>query len=181
MNIRFHPLPRAAVLAALLLALTTAAADDRRGGHHRGYYGGHHGGHYDYDSFAWGLSLGYPPPYWSAYGPAYGYYPGYAYPPAYPPGLGGSISLGYSSWGYDDNLGLSLSLPLYVGPRYAPPPAPVLVPAPQPASRQPPAGCLQAREYQTEIVIDGQAAPAWGQACLQADGSWKIISGPFTR
>jgi surface antigen len=29
-------------------------------------------------------------------------------------------------------------------------------------------------------VIDGQAVPAYGTACLQADGSWKIISGPFT-
>ena len=176
MNTRFRPLPRAVVLATLLLAVSTAAADNR----HHGYYGGHYGGHYDYDSFAWGLSLGYPPPYWGAYGPAYGYYPGYAYGPAYPPGLGGSIGIGYSSWGHYDNLGLSLSLPLYVGPRYAPPPPPVLVPAPQPVSRQTPAGCLQAREYQTEIVIDGQAVPAWGQACLQADGSWKIISGPFT-
>jgi hypothetical protein len=172
MNTRFRTLPRAAVLATLLLAVSTASADDRHSGHYRGHYGGH----YDYDSFAWGLSLGYPSPYGGAYGPAYGYYPGYAYPP----GLGGSIGIGYSSWGHHDNLGLSLSLPLYVGPRYAPPPPPVLVPAPQPVSRQTPAGCLQAREYQTEIVIDGQAVPAWGQACLQADGSWKIISGPFT-
>lgn len=178
MTTRTRSTRTAALLAVpflvLVLAISTAAADDR----HHGHYSGHSGGHYDYDNFGWGLSLAYPSPYWGGYGPGYGYYPGYG--PGYPPGLSGSIGLGYSSWGHHDNWGLALSLPLYFGPRYAPPPAPVLVPAPQPASRQPPAGCLQVREYQSEIVIDGQPVPAWGQACLQADGSWKIISGPFS-
>lgn len=173
-----NPFRTVLIAVALVAALETGilAADDDR------HHGGHHG-YDDYDSFGWGVSLGYPLLYGGGYGPGYGYYPGYG--PGYPygpyaDGYGGSIGLGYSSWGHHDNWGLSLSLPLYFGPRYAPPPAPVLVPAPQPASRQPPAGCLQVREYQTEVVIDGQTVPAWGQACLQADGSWKIISGPFT-
>ena len=33
--------------------------------------------------------------------------------------------------------------------------------------------CLQEREYHTIIVIDGKEVPAWGVACLQADGSWR--------
>ncbi len=33
--------------------------------------------------------------------------------------------------------------------------------------------CLQEREYQTTITIDGQQVQAWGIACLQPDGSWK--------
>jgi surface antigen len=49
----------------------------------------------------------------------------------------------------------------------------------QGATRQVLSDCLQTREYQTEIVIDGQPVPAYGTACLQADGSWKIVSGPF--
>ncbi len=41
-------------------------------------------------------------------------------------------------------------------------------PAPAPAGRS----CLQEREYQTVITIDGQPVPAWGTACLQPDGTW---------
>ncbi|MDG1859196.1 MAG: hypothetical protein P8I94_08835 [Emcibacteraceae bacterium] len=32
--------------------------------------------------------------------------------------------------------------------------------------------CLQTREYTTTIEIGGEAVPAYGQACLQPDGSW---------
>ncbi|MBL4800469.1 MAG: hypothetical protein JKY45_01160 [Emcibacter sp.] len=38
--------------------------------------------------------------------------------------------------------------------------------------------CLQVREYQTTITVGGQTVPAYGQSCLQADGSWKL--GPAT-
>jgi hypothetical protein len=34
--------------------------------------------------------------------------------------------------------------------------------------------CLQTREYTSEINIGGQTVPAYGQACLQPDGSWKF-------
>lgn len=34
--------------------------------------------------------------------------------------------------------------------------------------------CLQSREYQTTIEIGGESVPAYGQACLQQDGSWKF-------
>lgn len=34
--------------------------------------------------------------------------------------------------------------------------------------------CLQVREYTTDINIGNQTVPAYGQACLQPDGSWKF-------
>jgi hypothetical protein len=34
-------------------------------------------------------------------------------------------------------------------------------------------GCY---EYQTTIVINGQLAPAWGMACLQPDGTWRMVN-----
>lgn len=43
---------------------------------------------------------------------------------------------------------------------YAPPPPPV-------------DSCLQEREYQTRINIDGRSVPAYGTACLQPDGTWR--------
>jgi hypothetical protein len=36
--------------------------------------------------------------------------------------------------------------------------------------------CLQTREYQTSIRIDGNTVRAYGNACLQPDGSW--LKGP---
>ncbi|WP_339853129.1 hypothetical protein [uncultured Nisaea sp.] len=50
---------------------------------------------------------------------------------------------------------------------------PVPVPAPAPAVT--PAYC---REYQDTISVGGTAVPAYGNACLQADGSWQVRSGP---
>lgn len=35
-----------------------------------------------------------------------------------------------------------------------------------------PSTCLMTREYQTEILVGGELVPAYGQACLQPDGSW---------
>lgn len=34
--------------------------------------------------------------------------------------------------------------------------------------------CLQVREYQTTITVGNRSVPAYGQSCLQADGSWKL-------
>lgn len=53
------------------------------------------------------------------------------------------------------------------------------VPPPAAAIRQPdrpPAGCLMIREYQTRIVVGGREVEAYGDACLQPDGSWR--TGP---
>ena len=51
------------------------------------------------------------------------------------------------------------------------------VPARAPRWRKPvplPRSCLMIREYQTQVVIDGRATEAYGDACLQADGSWRL-------
>jgi hypothetical protein len=120
------------------------------------------------------------------YGPVYNlgfaYGPGYGYGPAYGYGFGWGIGYGYS--GHGSSYGLSFSAPLYFGPRYYyPQPSVVLVPraasAPQPvANAATTPRCLQTREYQTQVTIGDQTLPAYGTACLQADGSWRILSGP---
>jgi hypothetical protein len=152
--------------AAALAAASTAWA------------GGRHHGHGGYSRVSWGVSVGVGGPYWG-YGPPPGYYH-----PAYGPPFAGSVGINYFGGRY----GVSLAVPLYFGPRYAPPPVPVAMPVPVPvAGRQaPPApaqqlppGCLQTREYQTEIVVGGERVPAYGTACLQRDGSWKMLSGPI--
>lgn len=38
--------------------------------------------------------------------------------------------------------------------------------------------CLQTREYQARVTINGEEVDAYGTACLQPDGSWK--KGPLT-
>jgi len=62
---------------------------------------------------------------------------------------------------------------------YAPPPPAYYAPAPAYAPPQPmpveaysTANC---REYQGTIVIDGQEQRSYGTACLQPDGSWRIV------
>ena len=194
---------RYALMTTFILAVFLLAASAWAGGPPRG---GHHGNDSRY-SYSLGLNVAYPP-YRRGHGPryyprypapyprGYGYYPRYPYAPyygpaygpaygpgygsAYGPSYGGRIGFGYSS-GYHDSYSLFFSLPLYLGPSPTPVAAPVLqatrlVPE---AARQAPQSCLQRREYQTEIVIDGRTVPAYGTACLQADGSWKVISGPF--
>lgn len=44
-----------------------------------------------------------------------------------------------------------------------------VAPAPAPQS-----SCLQVREYTTTVEIGGKTVPAYGNACLQPDGSWKF-------
>ncbi len=44
-------------------------------------------------------------------------------------------------------------------------PAPTQVPLPP--------GCRMTREYQTRVIVGGEYVDAYGDACLQADGSWK--------
>jgi len=73
--------------------------------------------------------------------------------------------------------------PAYAPPAYAPPP-----PAYQPSAYQParvpaaePYATAQysqahCREYSGTITVDGMARPAYGTACLQADGIWRIVN-----
>lgn len=60
----------------------------------------------------------------------------------------------------------------YVQPP-APPPYPVTV-AEAPAWQS--GSCLMTREYQTKVTVGGRLVDAYGQACLQPDGSW--LKGP---
>jgi len=138
-----------------------------RGGYDHGHrHGGYRGGWSGYGGF-------YAPLYWGGYGYGPGYYgPGY-----------GSLGLGYGWGGRHDSFGLSLSLPLFFGSSYNdyPPPVPYRSYRqlePQPSVQAKPT-CRQTREFTAQINIGGQVKPAYGTACLQADGSWKIISGPI--
>ena len=58
---------------------------------------------------------------------------------------------------------------VYVTPPPPTYPAPVAQAAPAAGS---PSTCQMTREYQTEIMVGGRLVPAYGQACLQPDGSW---------
>jgi len=57
---------------------------------------------------------------------------------------------------------------------------PVAVATPPAAVASAPVGAVVAQncyEFQTELEIDGQRQPAWGNTCKQADGSWRIEKG----
>lgn len=45
---------------------------------------------------------------------------------------------------------------------------------PQNLAQNTASSCLQVREYQTTITVGNQTVPAYGQSCLQPDGSWKL-------
>jgi hypothetical protein len=61
---------------------------------------------------------------------------------------------------------------------YAPPPvAYVAPPAPPPAMAPSAAPASQdCREYRSQTMIDGRPQPTVGTACLQPDGSWRIVN-----
>ncbi len=44
---------------------------------------------------------------------------------------------------------------------------------PVPTEATLPPGCIMTREYQTRVAVGGKYVDAYGDACLQADGSWK--------
>jgi hypothetical protein len=61
---------------------------------------------------------------------------------------------------------------------YYPPPVPTYVPPPAyypPATAAAPASGQTCREYQATATIDGRAQPTYGTACLQPDGTWRIV------
>ena len=64
--------------------------------------------------------------------------------------------------------------PVYYGPpvAYAPPPV-VYAPEPFVAGAAP--ADRQCREYQTTSTVDGQQQQIYGTACLQPDGTWRIV------
>ncbi|MEA2778548.1 MAG: hypothetical protein QOK29_92 [Rhodospirillaceae bacterium] len=77
-------------------------------------------------------------------------------------------------------ISLHFGVPLVVGPPvyYYPPPVYYYVPvpaypAPPPVVASPPPQQI-CREYQTNTIIDGKPQRAYGTACLQPDGTWRI-------
>jgi hypothetical protein len=88
-------------------------------------------------------------------------------------------------------VGFGFGLPLFFAPPvvYAPPPAyyapppppPVVYAPPPPAYYAPPtaapaaASGQQCREYQSTAMINGQPQQTVGTACLQPDGTWRIV------
>lgn len=68
---------------------------------------------------------------------------------------------------------------------YAPPPPVVYTPPPAYYGSPPPPAASPAyqsssgqtcREYQTTVTVDGQSQPGYGTACLQPDGTWRMIN-----
>jgi len=92
--------------------------------------------------------------------------------------------------GFGFNLGVPVFPPpppiVYAPPPvyYVPPPPVVYSPPPPTAYAVPPgpAGAPAAtsgqycREYQSTTVINGTPQPMYGTACLQPDGSWRIVN-----
>jgi hypothetical protein len=78
-------------------------------------------------------------------------------------------------------ISFGFSAPL--GPAYFPPP-PVFFPPPAFAFPAPPVAVARpaapaagfCREYQSTMTIGGRPQPVFGTACLQPDGSWRIVS-----
>ena len=87
----------------------------------------------------------------NAWAPSYYYPPPYYYPPAYyyPPPV------------------YYAPAPVYGTVQPLPPPA---APAYQDGSGQ------TCREYQTTVQVDGQWQPSYGTACLQPDGTWRMVN-----
>jgi len=79
---------------------------------------------------------------------------------------------------------VGVGLPLFYAPPpvvYAPPPV-VYAPAPATYAPAPAAAPYEAapatqtcREYQSTIQVDGQPQQSYGTACLQPDGTWRIV------
>ncbi|HEY0522162.1 MAG TPA: hypothetical protein VGD08_02150 [Stellaceae bacterium] len=103
-----------------------------------------------------GIGIGAP-----IYGPSYGYY-------GYGP---------YRYWGPPA---------YYYGPPpvvYAPPPPTVVYAPPSaPVAAAPVSPPYVARdgqtcrEYQTQVTVDGRLQPSHGTACLQPDGTWRLMN-----
>lgn len=80
------------------------------------------------------------------------------------------------SYGYP--YGNPYGYPYYGPPPVYPEPAQSLPPVPQnqpsyTASQEEPAYC---REYSKKIIVNGKEEVAYGTACLQDDGSWRIMN-----
>lgn len=67
---------------------------------------------------------------------------------------------------------------VYAPPAYYAPPPPPAAYAPPPSAPVAPAQASgqQCREYQTTTTINGRPQQTFGTACLQPDGTWRIVN-----
>jgi len=82
---------------------------------------------------------------------------------------------GYRRYGYRQYRYRYYGYPTYryIAPAYLPPSAAAVPVQRAPAPSPPEPYC---REYTRKIVIEGQTQTAYGTACMQADGSWRLIN-----
>jgi hypothetical protein len=153
-------------LALVALATPQAMAFGGHGGGGHGGFGGFHGGGFD-RGFRGGVGFGFG----CCYG-GFGYYdPFYAYGYGYPPAYG----YGYDAPPY-------ASSPAYVSPSpYASGETPPLAyDASNPPTSTPQASVGASggdcREYQSPVVIGGRRETAYGYACRQPDGTWRVTT-----
>ena len=137
------------ITAALAFSIAIFAANDAQAG----------------VSFQFGYGGGY---YGHGYHSGYGYrhygYPYYGY-----------RRFGYRRYGYRNFRYRHYGYPTYEydEPTYSPPSATAAPVQQAPVRSQPEPYC---REYTREIVIDGETQTAYGTACMQADGSWRLVN-----
>jgi len=164
MEDRLMPLKRAGNYAVkafgtcvcvLALIAATSGPSFAGGGHgHRGGHGHHigHGYHYGHGAYYYGAAaiLGL-----------------------------STLALGLSL--FDTRSYYERPRTVYIQPpaRYVQPRLAVIAPRasyqPRASSRaQLPPECLMIREYQTRIIVDGKEVEAYGDACVQADGSLRL-------
>ena len=80
----------------------------------------------------------------------------------------GRVFFGFNAWAPP-------YYPYYYPPYYYYPP-PAYVPVPAYGTVQPTPAPAACREFQTTLQVDGQWQPGYGTACLQPDGSWRIVN-----
>lgn len=131
---------------AVLVAGILLPVDSYAGGHRHGHWGGGYRGGHHHGGDSFHLGLGFVFPIYS-YGYSYGY--PYGYPYYGPP-------------------------PVYPAPPDQLPPTTSSYDQPSySVSEEEPAYC---REYTKKIIVDGKEEKAYGTACLQDDGSWRIMN-----
>jgi len=88
-------------------------------------------------------------------------------------GLHFGFNFAFSPYPYPYPYGYPYYAPVYVVRPQQPQP---IVVYGQHQQNKPRAKSANCREYTKKIVVDGKEARAYGTACLQDDGSWRIVN-----
>ena len=113
----------------------------------------------------------------SPYASADGYRHGHRY--GHHHGGGDSFNFGFDfvfpifSYGYPYDYPYYGRQPVYVEPARIPAPAVLPEQPAYTANQEEPAYC---REYTKKIIVEGNEEMAYGTACLQEDGNWRIMN-----